>query len=63
MMDLPMKSKSDRAEELVTQLIDLVRQAAENPAALADLDQAARALGDRLVELLQESDDQANGTR
>lgn len=62
-MDLPMKSKSDRAEELVTQLIDLVRQAAENPAALADLDQAARALGDRLVELLQESDDQANGTR
>lgn len=58
-----MKSKSDRAEELVAQLIDLVRQAAENPATLPDLDQAARTLGDRLVELLQESDDQADGTR
>ena len=57
-----MMSKSERARELVAQLIDLVRQAAENPAALADLDQAARSLGDRLVELLQESDDQADGT-
>jgi len=62
-MDRPMKSKSERAEELVAQLIDLVRQAAENPADLPDLDQAARSLGERLVELLQESDDQADGTR
>lgn len=61
-MDRPMKSKSERAGELLAQLIDLVHQAAENPAALADLDQAARSLGARLVELLQESDDQANGT-
>jgi len=60
--DRPMKSKSERAGELLAQLIDLVHQAAENPAALADLDQAARNLGNRLVELLQESDDQANGT-
>jgi hypothetical protein len=62
-MDLPMKSKSERAEELIAQLVDLVRQAAENPAVLPDLEQAARSLGDRLVELLQESDDQADGTR
>jgi hypothetical protein len=61
-MDRPMKRKSERAEELVAQLIDLVRQAAENPADLPDLDQAARSLGKRLVELLQESDDQADGT-
>jgi hypothetical protein len=61
-MDRPIKSKSERAEELVAQLIDLVRQAAENPADLPDLDQAARSLGERLVELLQESDDQADGT-
>jgi hypothetical protein len=61
-MDRPMKSKSERAGELLAQLIDLVHQAAENPAALADLEQTARNLGDRLVELFQESDDQANGT-
>jgi hypothetical protein len=62
-MDRSMKSKSERAGDLVAQLIDLVRQAAENPEDLADLEQAARTLGDRLVELLQESDDQADGTR
>lgn len=62
-MDRPMHSKSERAEDLVAQLIDLVRQAAENPAALPDLDQAARTLGGRLVELLEESDDQADGIR
>jgi hypothetical protein len=57
-----MRSKSERAGEIVAQLIALVHQAAENPAALADLQQTARTLGDRLVELVQESDDQANGT-
>ena len=57
-----MKSRSERAGELLAQLIDLVHQAAENPAATADLDQAARNLGDKLAALLQESDDQANGT-
>jgi len=57
-----MKSKSERAGELLAQLIDLVHQAAENPAALADLDQAALNLRDRIMQLLQESDDQANGT-
>jgi hypothetical protein len=57
-----MKSKSERAGELLAQLIDLVHQAGENPAALADLDQAARNLRDRIMQLFQESDDQANGT-
>jgi hypothetical protein len=58
-----MKSKSERTGEIVAQLIALVREAAENRSALADLDQAARSLGARFVELLQESDDQANGTQ
>lgn len=58
-----MKTKSERAGELVALLIALVHQAAENPADLPDLEQEARSLGERLVELLQESDDQANGTR
>ena len=57
-----MKTRSERAGVLVAQLIALVHEAAENPASLADLDQAARNLGDRIVELFQESDDQANGT-
>ncbi len=52
-----MKSKSERAGELIAQLIALVYQAAENPADLPDLEQEARSLGDRLVELLHESDD------
>lgn len=58
-----MNSKSERAGEIVAHLVALVRQAAEDPTAIADLEQEARSLGDRLVELLQESDDQANGTR
>ena len=57
-----MKSKSERAGELLAQLIDLVHQAGENPAALADLDQAALNLRDRIMQLFQESDDQADGT-
>jgi hypothetical protein len=56
-MDRPIRSKSERAGELVAQLIALVREAAANPASLPDLEQEARNLGDRLVELLQESDD------
>jgi hypothetical protein len=62
-MGRPMKSKSERAGELLAQLIVLVHEAAENPASLPDLEQEARNLGDRLVELFQESDDQANVSR
>jgi hypothetical protein len=57
-----MKSKSERAGELLAQLIDLVHQAAEHPAAHASLTQAALNLRDRIMQLFQESDDQANGT-
>lgn len=60
-MDRPMNSKSERAGEIVAHLVALVRQAAEDPTAIADLEQEARSLGDRLVEMLEESDDQANG--
>ncbi len=61
-MDRPMKSKSERAGELLAQLIVLVHKAAENPAFLPDPEEEARNLADRLVEQIQESDDQANAT-
>ena len=57
-----MKTKSERAGELLAQLVDLVHQAAEHPASRASLTQTALNLRDRIVQLFQESDDQANGT-
>lgn len=57
-----MKSKSERAGELLAQLIALVHEAAEHPAARASLAQTALNLRDRIMQLFQESDDQANGT-
>jgi hypothetical protein len=57
-----MKTKSERAGELLAQLIDLVHEAAEHPTAHASLTQTASNLRDRIIQLFQESDDQANGT-
>ena len=57
-----MKTKSERAGELLAQLIDLVHEAAEHPAARASLAQTASNLRDRIIQLFHESDDQANGT-
>ena len=56
-----MKTKSERAGELLAQLIDLVHEVAEHPATRASLAQTASNLRDRIIQLFQESDDQANG--
>ncbi len=56
-----MKTKSERAGEPLLQLIDLVHEAAEHPAARASLAQTASNVRDRIIGLFQEIDDQANG--